>query len=543
MASERLMAHDGNVIDDTTFATGDNNSHHMHTTTMGTHEHTDEVLSTTGGDNKISAPPPAAASTYYTSFNEEAEYNTSIIDSTQVVNQPPPPAATTNNNNSASKSASIEYEQLLSSTIISLFQKFLPALHQRLSSSSDNNNNNNDETNRSELALQSSRSLEFADGYSGNYKTTGLDNNDDDDDNDAVLDVESQSFGAASSPYHPSERISTATTPKVSNLKTTGLLDSSDTIDNDECIHNYTNYHHHHHQSHQHQQHHQLQRQHSNSSTDYLPQSAAVLLNTLQHTNFDRGAEEILSSILRSGGSSSFDDGDTNDVREVGGGGEGSGELVVDGNHDGVAVNADGSMSKKKKPPAATINTQDAATKSTNNSFEQQSQQQQQQQQQHNYDDDDDNSISGDMARLSKSIAHLQRDLDNIDMSRFDGMVDMEQQQQQDLLDGGGGSRGNGWKRWIRNWLLSHGIIEDEKMVNSLLSNDDERGEGDDDGSIITPGRGGFTIFDFERDYVLVLTLLLVFFVLLRNRFKTMNELMFEEDNQDLEGLLGGSDW
>ncbi|KAK1732384.1 hypothetical protein QTG54_016919 [Skeletonema marinoi] len=529
MASERLMAHDSNVIDDTTFATGDDNGHHMHTTTMGTHEHNDEILSTTGGDNKISAPPPAAASTYYTSFNsEEAEYNTYIIDNTPVVNQPPPPAATTNSNNSASKKASIEYEQLLSSTIISLFQKIVPALQKRLSSS---NNNNNDETSRSELVLQSSRSLEFADGYGGNYKTTGLDNNDDD--NDAVLDVESQSFGAASSPYHPLERISTATTPKVSNLKTTGL-DSSDTIDNDESTHNYTNYHHHHHQSH-HQQH-QLQRQHSNSSTDYLPQSAAVLLNTLQHTNFDRGAEEILSSILRSGGSSSFDDGDTNVIREVGGGG--SGELVVDGNHDdGVGVNADGSMSKKK-PPAATINTQDAATKSTNNSFEQQSHQQQ-----HNYDDDDDNSISGDMARLSKSIAHLQRDLDNIDMSRFDGMVDMEQQQQQqDLLDGG--SRGNGWKRWIRNWLLSHGIIEDEKMVNSLLSNDEERGEGDDDGSIITPGRGGFTIFDFERDYVLVLTLLLVFFVLLRNRFKTMNELMFEEeDNQDLEGLLGGSDW
>ena len=500
MASERIMAHDGNVIvDDTSFATGDDNSHHMHTPTMGTHEHTEEILSTID-DNKISAPPPAAASTYYTSFNEEAEY------STQVVNQP----AAAANNNSASKKASIEYEQLLSSTIISLFQKFVPALQKRLSSSS----NNNDETNTNdELVLQSSRSLEFADGYGGNFKTTGLDNDNDDDDNDAVLDVESQSF-SASSPY-PSERISTMATPKMSNLKTTGLLDSDR---------------------------HQLQRQHSNS-TEYLPQSAAVLLNTLQHTNFDRGAEEILSSILRSGGSSSFDDGDANDVREGGGGGEG-GELLVDGNDDddGVGVNADGSASKKKKlTAAATTTTQDATTKSTNNSFEQQSQQQQQQ---HNYDDDDDNSISGDMARLSKSIAHLQRDLDNIDMSRFDGMVDMEQQQQQQG-DGSGGSRGNGWKRWIRNWLLSHGIIEDEKMVNSLLSDDDvERGEGDDDGSIITPGRGGFTIFDFERDYVLVLTLLLVFFVLLRNRFKTMNDLMFEEeDNQELEGLLGGSDW
>jgi len=500
MASERIMAHNGNVIDDTTFATRDDNSH-MHTTAaMGTHEHNDEILSTTGDNNKISAPPPAAASTYYTSFNEEAppaEYSTSI-DSTQVVNQPPLPAAATTNNNSASKKASIEYEQLLSSTIISLFQKFVPALHQRLSSSS---NNNNDETNRSELVLQSSRSLEFVDGYGGNYKTTGLDNNDDD---DAVLDVESQSFRAASSPY-PSERINTTATPKVSNLKTTGL-------DSDR---------------------HQLQRQHSNTS-EYLPQSAAVLLNTLQHTNFDRGAEEILSSILRSGGSSSFDEGDANDVIREGGG---SGELVVDGNDDEVGVNADGGSASKKKLPAATTKTHDATTKS-NNSFEQQSQQQQQQQ--HNYDDDDDNSISGDMARLSKSIAHLQRDLDNIDMSRFDGMVDMEQQQQHD--GSGSSSRSNGWKRWIRNWLLSHGIIEDEKMVNSLLSDDDVE-RGGDDGSIITPGRGGFTIFDFERDYVLVLTLLLVFFVLLRNRFKTMNELMFEEDNQDLEGLLGGSDW
>jgi hypothetical protein len=57
---------------------------------------------------------------------------------------------------------------------------------------------------------------------------------------------------------------------------------------------------------------------------------------------------------------------------------------------------------------------------------------------------------------------------------------------------------GNGWKCWIRTWVLSHGIVNDEKVVNSLLSSDARGGGDGDGGGTITPGRGGFTIFDFE---------------------------------------------
>ena len=49
---------------------------------------------------------------------------------------------------------------------------------------------------------------------------------------------------------------------------------------------------------------------------------------------------------------------------------------------------------------------------------------------------DDDDSLCGDMARLSKPIAHLQRDLDNVDVSQFDdddGMYGTEQAD--DLLE------------------------------------------------------------------------------------------------------------
>jgi hypothetical protein len=164
-------------------------------------------------------------------------------------------------------------------------------------------------------------------------------------------------------------------------------------------------------------------------------------------------------------------------------------------------------------------------------------------------DDDDDYSLNGDMARLSKSIASLQRDLDNIDLSQFDDMYGDDaageggsssgNTEQQDLLLGAlnediGDGRRRGvaiskkWKRWIRNWLLSRGLINDDKVVNSLLgSDDDDR----DRGVYALPttmvdGEGSeeFRLFDFEVDHILVLTLLLVFFVLLYHRFKTAAE-------------------
>jgi hypothetical protein len=162
-------------------------------------------------------------------------------------------------------------------------------------------------------------------------------------------------------------------------------------------------------------------------------------------------------------------------------------------------------------------------------------------------DDDDDYSLNGDMARLSKSIASLQRDLDNIDLSQFDDMYgdhddsgegsrgNMEQDLlldalNEDISDG----RGRGvaiskkWKSWIRNWLLSRGLINDDKVINSLLGGDDD---DHDRGVYALPttmvdgeGGEGFRLFDFEADHVIILTLLLVFFVLLYQRFKTATD-------------------
>ena len=262
----------------------------------------------------------------------------------------------------------------------------------------------------------------------------------------------------------------------------------------------------------------------------YLPQSAAILLNTLQNiSNLNnngsnnsgtnngsssdsstRGMEELLvmlkSSVLSSSGSG---------VLDVGG------EMFDHDEEDGD--DDDGCASK----PA--IN---------NNKFY------------NDDDDDDDYSLNGDMARLSKSIASLQRDLDNIDLSQFDDMYGDDDvgregggssggNTEQDLLldalhDDIGDGRGRGvaiskkWKRWIRNWLLSRGLINDDKVINSLLGDDG----GDHDRGVyalpttMVDGEGGegFRLFDFEADHVLILTLLLVFFVLLYQRFKTAAE-------------------
>lgn len=329
--------------------------------------------------------------------------------------------------------ASIQNEKLLTSTISSLLSKFIPVLQKR---SSHNNN--------------SSGGVDIPNG--AHYKSTGLNDDDATDTIADFLDIESQSFETTS---HSTAQ---AQTPKVhNNFKTTGLEEDQ-------------------------QQSPPLQRQ--DSSEEYLPQSAALLLNTLQHANFDRcSTEEILSSMLRSTGS--------NDSLDM-------------NNLDNSSIGKCGS-------------------------------------------EEDDSSISGDLDRLGRSIACLQRDLDNIDMGGFDDMVNgLEDQQLLPLYQGDGvvgNARGKGWKRWIRNWLLSHGLIEDEKMVNLLLTEDNDENDG-----AATPGRGGLSIFDFERDSILVVILLLVFFVLLRNRFHTLNELLFEQQQQggwgeeELEGILG-SDW
>ena len=298
------------------------------------------------------------------------------------------------------------------------------------------------------------------------------------------------------------------TPPKGGNLKTTGLDDCWKT----EPIYNQ----------------HSTTRQHAHylrGQDYYLPQSAAILLNTLQNisnlnnngsnnngtTNDSggggttRGMEELLAMLKSSALSCSG-------VPDVGG-------VMFDRDEDHGDENDDGCASK----PAIHNKYVD--------------------------DDDDDYSLNGDMARLSKSIASLQRDLDNIDLSQFDDMYGDD-----DGREGGGSRSGNTeqdllwealnedigddrrrgaaiskkWKRWIRNWLLSRGLINDDKVINSLLGSDDD---DHDRGVYALPttlvdgeGGDGFRSFDFEVDHVIILTLLLVFFVLLYQRFKTATD-------------------
>jgi hypothetical protein len=266
----------------------------------------------------------------------------------------------------------------------------------------------------------------------------------------------------------------------------------------------------------------------------YLPQSAAILLNTLQNiSNLNkngsnnngttnngsssgsstRGMEELLamlrSSVLSSSG-----------VLDVGG------EMFDHGEDDGG--DRDDKNGCAPKPAVSNSNFYNDDD-----------------------DDDDDYSLNGDMARLSKSIASLQRDLDNIDLSQFDDMYgdddvgregisssssgNMEQDLLLDALNEDisddrrrGVTISKKWKRWIRNWLLSRGLINDDKVINSLLGSDDD---DHDRGVYALPttmvdgeGGEGFRLFDFEVDHVLILTLLLVFFVFLYHRFKNAAE-------------------
>ncbi|KAL3783836.1 hypothetical protein HJC23_005329 [Cyclotella cryptica] len=75
---------------------------------------------------------------------------------------------------------------------------------------------------------------------------------------------------------------------------------------------------------------------------------------------------------------------------------------------------------------------------------------------------DDDDSIGGDMVRLSRSIAFLQHDLENVDLSHFDqyddgfgGVCDL------DNFEG----EGTAWSR-MKMWF-SRGMIMEQKLLNS----------------------------------------------------------------------------
>jgi hypothetical protein len=85
---------------------------------------------------------------------------------------------------------------------------------------------------------------------------------------------------------------------------------------------------------------------------------------------------------------------------------------------------------------------------------------------------DDDDSIGGDIVRLSRSIAFLQHDLDNVDLSHFDGF--------EDDFDGEGNNR-SAWSR-MKLWF-SRGMIMEQKLLNTVNGMGDEGGEGINVGS------------------------------------------------------------
>jgi hypothetical protein len=84
---------------------------------------------------------------------------------------------------------------------------------------------------------------------------------------------------------------------------------------------------------------------------------------------------------------------------------------------------------------------------------------------------DDDDSIGGDMARLSQSIAFLQQDLENVDVSHLDELYgDL------DALDG---REGSAWSR-MKLWF-SRGMIMEQKLLNTMNGIDGGNHEGDTD--------------------------------------------------------------
>jgi hypothetical protein len=249
-----------------------------------------------------------------------------------------------------------------------------------------------------------------------------------------------------------------------------------------------------------------------------LPQSAQRLLNTLQHgSNFNnnRGVEEILTSFLRRCSSGNL-------------GNSFSFSLGDDDNND----DDDGSEASGNNEPRVSYNEHHDDERRTygdsGNSYERKSSGNEDNYNYNNInDDDDDDGLGRDMARLDKSIARIRSDLKNIDMSTFDGMMMINGSSERVLLDDNNKEDGSNvssrsrnisskWTRWIRNCLLSLGIIiNNDKVVNELHATEGREGNGDESAS----------------NYVFILTILsLVFFVLFHKRF--MNEL--EDDSSCL---------
>jgi len=95
--------------------------------------------------------------------------------------------------------------------------------------------------------------------------------------------------------------------------------------------------------------------------------------------------------------------------------------------------------------------------------------------------DDDDGSIGGDMARLTHSIAHLQRDLENVDFSYLDDIYNDGFGGVGTALDGfdDDGESNNGMLARLKLWF-SRGMIMEQKLLHTHVNTNPNNNDGDD---------------------------------------------------------------
>ena len=178
--------------------------------------------------------------------------------------------------------------------------------------------------------------------------------------------------------------------------------------------------------------------------TEYLPESAALLISALNHGSHEKPRKH------NSDGSNHLPpllDGVLNDESET------------DGEHrsfDNFEQEAEALLryirdeTKKEVTSPHACNNSDVAP---------------------SLDDGDDDSIGGDMVRLTNAIAYLQQDLQNVDMSHLDDLYD-------DQFNGFGGE-GTAWWSRMKLWF-SRGMIMEQKLLHSVGMGNDDHASGVD---------------------------------------------------------------
>lgn len=233
-----------------------------------------------------------------------------------------------------------------------------------------------------------------------------------------------------------SEIVSPASTEIINannhNLKTTGL--------EDELINNSV-------QQQQQQQPYSMQHQSDlemGDPTKYLPESAALLISALNHSSQEKPSK-CNANTSNSNHSPSLLDGVLND------------EAEANGEHrsfDNFELEAEALLRSIRDETKKEVTTSPHASNNFDviQSF------------------DDDDSICGDMVRLTNSIAYLQQDLENVDMSHLDDLYEDQ--------FSGFGDEGNAWSR-MKLWF-SRGMIMEQKLLHSVGIGSDDQASGVD---------------------------------------------------------------